>query len=411
VSEASTSAVRRRPEAGLGDEALLREVAQEMLADLEQLADQINARVLQQHPALGADGDAAGLNALRRSTTANVGALSTLAFGVPPGSVGPPDGALDLVDRLACRLNGLPLLLRAYRLGAAETWQLLVVRLGARAPDVATMTRTVAISTAHLHAYVDHVSECFVARWWQINRDLAHDGRRRETALRALLCGEEVDPAVLDHPLERHHFAVAVRAVDAGLRSTARRVLGEIRERFAGAATIDLEDADGVILQWCSSTSRPTPRRLEHVLTAVKPNLHLVVSDVGHGRAGFLLAAQQARETLGALRRLRPDGGAATYRQLALSSTLLADPARAHRFAVAVLGPLAGDNTEAQRLRDTLRIYFTCQESKAATSQRLGIHEKTVAYRLRKAAELLGAPVEAQRMELEAALLVFDATA
>jgi len=75
-----------------------------------------------------------------------------------------------------------------------------------------------------------------------------------------------------------------------------------------------------------------------------------------------------------------------------------------------VLGPLAESSPEAERLRTTLRVYFACHESKASASVRLGIHEKTVAYRLRRATELLGGPIERRRVELEAALLILAAS-
>jgi DNA-binding PucR family transcriptional regulator len=87
---------------------------------------------------------------------------------------------------------------------------------------------------------------------------------------------------------------------------------------------------------------------------------------------------------------------------------LLADPDRAQRFAHVVLGPLAEDSPEAERLRETLRAYFACQESKAAASTELRVHQKTVAYRLRRAAELLGGSVEARKTELDAALMILD---
>lgn len=85
---------------------------------MERIADEVSDRVLARHLALAT----ADESAVRRSTSANVGAfLSTLCSGVSAKSVDPPEGALDLVDDVACDPEGLPVLLRAYRLGAAET--------------------------------------------------------------------------------------------------------------------------------------------------------------------------------------------------------------------------------------------------------------------------------------------------
>lgn len=103
------------------DAELLHKLASQLLADVERVADDVSTRVLARHPALGhVEG-----RILHRSTRANVGAfLSSLAYGVPADSIDPPEGALDLVENVASDPNGLPVLLRAYRLGATETWHL-----------------------------------------------------------------------------------------------------------------------------------------------------------------------------------------------------------------------------------------------------------------------------------------------
>jgi Regulator of polyketide synthase expression len=372
------------------------------LADVERVANGVSERVLARHPALIAVDESAVL----RSTSANVGAfLSTLAFGVPAESVDPPDGALDLVDQVACRPDGLPVLLRAYTLGAAETWQVLAAQLGANAPDVGTLTRLMLISSAHLDRYADHVAQRLTERWSDVSTEMARTGRRRESALRALLRGENTDPEALGHPLDGYHVALAARSPNP---SRLHQTLADIRGRLTGAATIELEEPDGVHLLWYSARTPPPAALLERLTSAVPDGVHLAVSDVGSGAPGFVAVSREARDTLRALIRLRPAGGTARYRQLALAATLFADPQRAHRLARVVLGPLAEPSPEAERLRTTLAVYFACQESKAAASTQLRIHEKTVAYRLRRAAELLGTPVEHRRAELEAALLVFD---
>lgn len=384
---------------------MLRRVAGELLAGVERVAADVTDRVVARHPALTSVDE----TVIRRSTAANIGAfLSTLAFGVPADSVDPPEGALDLVDAVACDPLGLPVLLRAYRLGAAETWQVLAAHLGANASDVDTLTRLVVISSAHLDAYADHVAECLTERWSDISREMAHSGRRREAALRALLRGEDADLEALGHPMDRYHVAVAGKALASSALSPLRHAMQDLKSRFAGNPLIELDEHDGVHLMWLSPRSMLAVPRLEQLASAVPVGIHLAVSSVGSGPQGFLAVAEEARDTLRALTRLRPAGGSGTYLQFALAATLFADPHRAHRLARAVLGPLAEPGPEAERLRTTLSVYFGCQDNKAAASSRLRIHEKTVAYRLRRAAELLGGPVEDRRADLEAALLVFE---
>lgn len=390
------------------DEALLRRLTGELLADVERLAAEVSARVLRRHPDLAALGDADLDAALGRSTTANVGAaLSTLAFGVPAASVDPPEGAFELVQVAARIPDGLAVLLRAYRLGAAETWQRVAEHLGAHVHDAGTLARLMLVASAHINTYTDHVSHCLTERFSELTRAIAVADRRREAALRALLRGGPPHTEAIDHPFDRFHVAVAARVTpDSPLRS-AQRALLPARGWFAGSPTVELTEPDGTQLAWFSPRDRPTDPQLERLIPA-EGGVHLAVSHVGYGIDGFVTVAREARDTLRALTSLHPDGAAGSYRAHALLATLLADPERALRLAIVVLGPLAGQSREARRLRETLRAYFSCQENKTATGGLLGIHEKTVAYRLRHAARLLGEPIQQRRAELEAALLVLE---
>jgi DNA-binding PucR family transcriptional regulator len=70
-----------------------------------------------------------------------------------------------------------------------------------------------------------------------------------------------------------------------------------------------------------------------------------------------------------------------------------------------VLGPLADDDEHTARLRETLRVFLHENGSFKATAERLTLHKNTVQYRVRKAEENLGRPVEERRLHLELALL------
>ena len=95
-----------------------------------------------------------------------------------------------------------------------------------------------------------------------------------------------------------------------------------------------------------------------------------------------------------------------TYRSAGLASALCAEPEAARRFSRAELLGLDGDDPAAERLRQTLTAYLEEGNSPVRAARRLGVHEKTVVYRVRKAEELLGHPVAGRRAELELALRV-----
>jgi DNA-binding PucR family transcriptional regulator len=69
------------------------------------------------------------------------------------------------------------------------------------------------------------------------------------------------------------------------------------------------------------------------------------------------------------------------------------------------LGPLAHDDENSARLRETLRVFLQENLSYKATAERLVLHKNTVQYRVRKAEESLQHPVAQDRLLVELALL------
>ena len=71
--------------------------------------------------------------------------------------------------------------------------------------------------------------------------------------------------------------------------------------------------------------------------------------------------------------------------------------------------PLADDSDRSSQLRETLRAYMQAGGRKSGAAALLGLHEKTVAYRLRNAEAALGGHERAYRADVSAALLVHAA--
>jgi DNA-binding PucR family transcriptional regulator len=92
------------------------------------------------------------------------------------------------------------------------------------------------------------------------------------------------------------------------------------------------------------------------------------------------------------------------YGEVALEALAAGDPDEARAFVVRELRGLEGDDARARRLRETLRAWFAAGQNAAATAAALGVHEQTVAARLRAVEERTGAPPAARRAELETAL-------
>jgi DNA-binding PucR family transcriptional regulator len=69
------------------------------------------------------------------------------------------------------------------------------------------------------------------------------------------------------------------------------------------------------------------------------------------------------------------------------------------------LGDLARDDEQAARLRDTLRVYLSTGSSYTATAELLSMHKHSVKYRIDKATQLRGGPIEPERFDIELALI------
>jgi DNA-binding PucR family transcriptional regulator len=68
------------------------------------------------------------------------------------------------------------------------------------------------------------------------------------------------------------------------------------------------------------------------------------------------------------------------------------------------LGALAIDDEPRARLRETARVFLSAGGSFTAAAEQLTLHKNTVHYRVRKAEEIIGRPLQESRLDIELAL-------
>ena len=85
-------------------------------------------------------------------------------------------------------------------------------------------------------------------------------------------------------------------------------------------------------------------------------------------------------------------------------SLLASDLPRARRFVAGRLGPLAEPSEPAARLRETVLAFLVAGGSGTRVAKELYVHQNTVAYRVKRAEELLGRRVTEDPVELTCAL-------
>ena len=71
-----------------------------------------------------------------------------------------------------------------------------------------------------------------------------------------------------------------------------------------------------------------------------------------------------------------------------------------------MLGDLAMDNENDERLRETLFVFLSSEGSYKAAAQRLNLHSNTVKYRVGRAVARRGRPIGPDRLDVELALLL-----
>jgi DNA-binding PucR family transcriptional regulator len=153
---------------------------------------------------------------------------------------------------------------------------------------------------------------------------------------------------------------------------------------------------------WLNVPSDVVSSDVQGVLEAFMNSGAAGVSDRATGAAGFAISHRQAQLAcrLGSLRGIR----VSSYSEIALEALAFGGRDAARDFARAELGLLADDGERTELLRQTVQTYFAKGSSAAAAAESLGVAERTVTYRLRRAEELVGKPLSSRRAEIEAAL-------
>ncbi len=335
--------------------------------------------------------------------------LAALAYGSSTDRACPTDGSLALFERLAERDDGLAIALRAHRLLSTELWHTWAKFTHEMIEDRSLHRIALSMSTRQMAAYTDSVCEHLTGAWTETRRRRRHgiDVPVQELVRRAL-CGSPAAAAAalveLGYTVEDVHLAIALP-----LASEQDEVQGLARRlRLACAATTLVADGPEVTTIWLGFGRSATAANVDRTRMLIDLAGPVGVGDVAAGVDGFRRTRQQAADALRvAVLDERP--GVTKYRDVALLAVLCADESRARELVRAELGPLAGEDDIAVRLRETVRAYLTAGESQVVTARRLFIHEKTVKYRLTQAEELLGCKISERRSELGAALMVHRA--
>jgi hypothetical protein len=292
---------------------------------------------------------------------------------------------------------GVPLatVLKSRRIGvrcALDGWLYALADspLAGSAEAVETLTR-------FLLDYDHRCTDLFVEVYLEAERAARLHGHSRLAGLRRVLTGDAETLTGEEYDLGGWHLAVIGWGdrVDRSLR----RLAGT-----AGGGSLLVEVSEDGWWAWFGGDERAADAALREVQCLdLEPGCGLACGAVGRGTDGFRSSHRQAGE---AHRVATFSGEPVTlFADVALVAMALRDPASAAEFAATTLGPaMTGDDDRAIALRLTLDGYFATAQNAASAAAALGVHEHTVARRIRGIEERLGCSVNDARPELELAL-------
>ncbi|MBS1675994.1 MAG: helix-turn-helix domain-containing protein [Actinobacteria bacterium] len=217
-------------------------------------------------------------------------------------------------------------------------------------------------------------------------------------AVRALLAGDALAAASLRFDFARHHLGLIAWEAEDPLAPLADLARALARPLF----TIRPPECPGECWAWLSGT-RPLSAREEELLAGWRPPAGRVAIGLeGFGEAGFRAGHRQAAR---ARRLAAPGSPLVRYADVAVEALATENEADARAFLAHELGGIDDDSPTSLRLRETLLAWFACEQNAASAAARLGVHQQTVANRLRTAEEILGhVSIGSRRLELELAL-------
>ena len=367
-------------------------------------------------------GDTQIVELLGTSIEANVDTmLYALSYDIAVERVEAPTAALEYARRLAQRGVPVHALVRAYRLGQRRMNELIFAELHAIEIPEPMRVAVIEAMTAAMFEYIDWMSQQVVVVYedererWLENQNSLRGLRVREVldANKAV----DVDAATtsIRYPLRWHHLGLVMWYPDPGTEGDElgrlQRFLRELAEA-AGAGAGPLFVATDQSCGWgwlpyraAVSDAVSTVRRF----ALDRPDAPSVaIGTMAGGVDGFRRSHREAQQARGVaiIREWRgPTVIAADDPGLSVVARLGGDVAGIRDWVGTVLGDLAGENENDERLRETLRVFLACGSSYKLAAEELNLHFNSVKYRVARAVDRRGREIGGDRLDVELALL------
>jgi DNA-binding PucR family transcriptional regulator len=393
---------------------LIADVADLLLADLDDLGAEMDTAELLLTPELGADiAIAQEVSASNRANAERILTALARRDGRRPRIEVPPE-ALDVVRTVVRRGVDLDGVFQAYRRGQNIAWKRWMAAAAQVVPSGPQLMKVLEISSGFLFDYVDEV----IARVLdeaQREREEVLGGAlaRRIETVRLILDGAPIDRRRagerLGYDLDRRHTALVLwtetgERADEGTHGALESAAGLLAHAAGAHRPLIFPAATSALWAWLGTRTDPEPAALHAAMASAHPRVRVAVGPTRAGITGFRRSHEAALTVQGLLAGQSGGERLAFHQDFEVTALAAHDLARAAEFVAATLGPLAEDTASAARLRETLRVFLDEADNAPRTAERLHTHRNTVLQRVARATELLGRPPGERRLALELAL-------
>jgi DNA-binding PucR family transcriptional regulator len=389
---------------------LMGDVAESMLADLDDLVAEMDAAELELAPTLGAD--AAIVADMSASNRANAVRLLTtfVRRDAKPAPIDVPPEALDIARTVARRGIDLEVIFQSYRRGQNVALRRFLAHATRVVSSGPLLVQLLEVSSQRMFEYVDHVIASVITAAQREREELlgGAPARRAET-IRLILDGAPIDRRRagerLGYEFARRHTALVLWTQPPGEQHGALESTATTLARAAGARPpLTLSVGTSALWAWLGTDAEPALDAMRSAIGDAPPNIRVAVGPTRTGISGFR-RSHDAALTIQNLLVGHPGGARlAFYHDLEVTALAAQNHGRAAEFVATTLGPLAVDTPDAARLRETLRVFLDEAENAPRAATRLHTHRNTVLQRIARATEVLGHQPGERRLAIELAL-------
>jgi DNA-binding PucR family transcriptional regulator len=349
-------------------------------------------------------------------------ALQIFQHGIDPTRVEAPAAAVEYARRLAQRGARVIDLIRAYYLGQTAILDYAFEECSREVDDPVLLGAMMRHALTVTFAFIDRVTKQVVSVYqeerdrWVFNRSAVRSARVRALldGDGSLLDGVDVDAAeaALGYRLRGAHLGIiawhtsdayaddALGTLETLAVDLAKRVQGDGRPLF-----VPRDESSAWVWIPLDPAVFPPREHLDEALANGEPSVRLSLGEPGLGVQGFRRTHQQAlRVHALALAAGEHCDRALTFREVGTMALMASDLSAARLWVADTLGAMSANDSQCERLRETMRVFLATGSSYTAAAAALTMHKNSVQYRVRKAQELLARPITENRLDVELAL-------